>query len=224
MDRRTVISTLASVLLATPRAVLAQPTHRVYRGGILSLSSTSDLVGPHPRGPVSALLRGLRELGYVYGEHFVTEPRGSAGKPERFLPLAAELVGRQIDVIVATGAALRALKQVTATVPVVMAATVPGSGLRLSVGVMSSCRPRTGGPTTATDVGYPQHGEREPLAHVPDDDRGQGQARLGEPRRRREPGRVEKPVEHADVRRESTFQMMPTTIGGSTMGAAAPWQ
>jgi len=136
MDRRTVISTLASVALATPRAVLAQPMRRVYRVGILSLSSTSDLVGPRPRGPVSALLRGLRELGYVYGEHFVTEPRGSAGRPERFLPLAAELVGRQVDVIVATGAALPALKQVTSTVPVVMAATLDpvGQGFVESLG------------------------------------------------------------------------------------------
>jgi putative ABC transport system substrate-binding protein len=42
--------------------------------------------------------------------------------------LAAELVGRQVDVIVATGAALPALKQVTSTVPVVMAATLDPVG------------------------------------------------------------------------------------------------
>jgi hypothetical protein len=76
------------------------------------------MVGPQPQAPdINALLRGLRDLGYVYGEHFVTEPRGSEGKPERFLSLAAELVRLQVDVIFAAGVALPALKQVTSTIP-----------------------------------------------------------------------------------------------------------
>jgi putative ABC transport system substrate-binding protein len=62
----------------------------------------------------------LRELGYSHGEHFVTEPRGSEGKPERFPGLAAELVRLQVDVIVASGPALPALKQATSTIPIVM--------------------------------------------------------------------------------------------------------
>ncbi len=79
------------------------------------------MVGPQPRFPVhNALLRGLRELGYVYGEHFVTEPRGAAGKPERFPGLAAELVRLKVDVIVAAGPALSALKQASSTIPIVM--------------------------------------------------------------------------------------------------------
>ena len=64
----------------------------------------------------------MRELGYVYGEHFVTEPRGADGKPERFPTLAAELVGLQLDVIVAAGPALPALKRANSTIPIVMAA------------------------------------------------------------------------------------------------------
>jgi putative ABC transport system substrate-binding protein len=63
------------------------------------------------------------ELGYVYGEHFVIEPRGAEGKPARFPSLAAELLRLQVDVIVATGLALPPLKQATSTVPVVMAAS-----------------------------------------------------------------------------------------------------
>ena len=70
------------------------------------------MVGPQPRSPfVNALLRRLRELGYVYGEHFVTEPRGGEGRPERYQSLAVELVRLQVDVIVAPGPMLRALKQ-----------------------------------------------------------------------------------------------------------------
>jgi putative ABC transport system substrate-binding protein len=73
----------------------------------------------------------LRELGYVYGEQFVTEPRGGEGKPERLPDLAAELVRLQVDVIVAAGPTLRALKQATSTIPVVMAAADDPVGLAL---------------------------------------------------------------------------------------------
>ena len=110
--------------LALPGTAGAQPARKLYRIGILNNAAASaDAVGPQPRSPsVSALLRGLRDLGYMYGEHFVTEPRGSEGRPERFPGLAAELVGLQPDVIVATGGSLRALKQATSTIPIVMAA------------------------------------------------------------------------------------------------------
>jgi putative ABC transport system substrate-binding protein len=89
------------------------------------------MVGPQPPNPfVSALLRGLRELGYVYGEHFVTEPRGGGSVPERFPSLAAELVRLHMDVIVAGGGrALPALKQATSTIPIIMAASSDPVGL-----------------------------------------------------------------------------------------------
>jgi putative ABC transport system substrate-binding protein len=120
--RRAFISSLALGTLAVARVTRAQPARKVYRIGILSPTSmTSDMVGPQPQAPlVNALLRGLRELGYVYGEHFVTEPRGGEGKLERFPGLAAELVRLQVDVIVAGAPVLPALKQATSTIPVVM--------------------------------------------------------------------------------------------------------
>jgi putative ABC transport system substrate-binding protein len=64
----------------------------------------------------------MRDLGWVYGEQFVTEPRGSESKPERLPGLAAELVRLQVDVIVAAGFALTAVKQATSAIPIVMAA------------------------------------------------------------------------------------------------------
>jgi putative ABC transport system substrate-binding protein len=73
----------------------------------------------------------LRNLGYVYGEQFVTEARGAAGRSERFPGLAGELVRLKVDVIVAAGTALRALKQATAPVPipiVMVAANDPVGG------------------------------------------------------------------------------------------------
>ena len=75
---------------------------------------------PDPKNAyTNALLRGLRELGYVYGQHFVTEPRGAEGRPERYPGLVAELIRLQVDIIVAVGASLPAVKQATSTIPIV---------------------------------------------------------------------------------------------------------
>ena len=125
MHRRAFVGSLALGTLVVPRVARAQPARKVYRIGILrSTGMTSDMVGPQPRDPfVNALLRGLRELGYVYGEHFVTEPRGAEGRPERYPSLAAELVRMQVDVIVAAGPTLSSLKQATSTIPIVMGGT-----------------------------------------------------------------------------------------------------
>jgi putative ABC transport system substrate-binding protein len=132
LDRRTFIGSLALGALAAPCAAPAQPVRKVYRIGILALGVTSNMVGPQPRDPSNnALLRGLRDLGYVYGEHFVTEPRGAESMPERYPGLAAELVRLQVDVIVAPGPMLSALKQATSTIPIVMAAATDPVGDRL---------------------------------------------------------------------------------------------
>jgi putative ABC transport system substrate-binding protein len=139
-DRRVFIGGLALGTLVVPDVARAQPARKVYRIGILSSrSATSEMVGPQPQDPlVNALLRGLRELGYVYGEHFVTEPRGGEGKAERFATLVAELVRLQVDVIVAAGPLLGALKQATSTIPVV----TTGSGDPVASGhVQSLARP-----------------------------------------------------------------------------------
>jgi putative ABC transport system substrate-binding protein len=139
MDRRTFVGALALGALAGPGVARAQPARTVRRIGILGTSfhAASDLAGPQPKSPrIGALLRGLRELGHVYGEHFVTEPRSSEGKPERFPGLAAELVRLQVDVIVAPGPALLALRDATSTIPIVMtgAADPVGDGLAHSLG------------------------------------------------------------------------------------------
>src|SRR5262245_32523116 len=123
MDRRTFIGGLALGTLTTPRATFAQPARKVYRIGVLSSRySSAEVAGPQPRDPhVEGLFRGLRELGYVYGEHFVTEARGGEGKPERFADLAAELDRLKVDVIVVGGPMLKDVQRTVATIPVVMA-------------------------------------------------------------------------------------------------------
>ena len=122
MDRLAFIRSLALATLAAPCAALAQPPHKVARIGIISGGPTAVMIGAKPRGEFTgALLRGLRDLGYVYGRDFVTEPRGTEGRPERLATSADELVRLQVDVIVAGGQAAAALKQATSTVPVVIA-------------------------------------------------------------------------------------------------------
>jgi ABC-type uncharacterized transport system substrate-binding protein len=86
------------------------------------------MTGPQPAPSVKALLRGVREFSYVYGRDFVTEPRGAEAKQERVPGLAAELVRLQVDVIVASGVTLGALKQATSTIPVVMAVSDDPAG------------------------------------------------------------------------------------------------
>jgi putative ABC transport system substrate-binding protein len=65
----------------------------------------------------------LRRLGYVEGKNIVVEYRSAHGEFERLPGLAVELVGLNVDLIIAavTQAALAA-KQATATIPIVMVA------------------------------------------------------------------------------------------------------
>ena len=136
MDRRVFFASLALGALG-PSRTRAQTARKVSRIGILSIGPTARLAGPEPASPdTNAFVRALRELGYVYGQHFVTETRGSEGRPERYPRLAAELIRFHPDVIVAAGPALSALKQATSTIPVVMAAAEDPIGM----GIVRSLR------------------------------------------------------------------------------------
>jgi len=118
----------------------AQPRGKVHRIGILgSMMPATEMAGPQTGSPpINALLRGLREAGYVYGEQFVTEVRSSEGRLDRLPGLAAELVAAQVDLIVAGGPTVAALQRATSTIPIVMA----GSGDPVAQGfVQSLARP-----------------------------------------------------------------------------------
>jgi len=124
LSRRTLLGILGLGTLARSREARAQSPRGVPRIGILSFAgATAELAGPEPRRPsMVSLLRGLRELGYVFGRDFLTEPRGAEGRPELWASQASELVRLKVDVIVAPNPNLPALKRATSTIPVVMAA------------------------------------------------------------------------------------------------------
>ncbi len=92
---------------------------------MLVTASSAEAAGPQPVSlSIKALLRDMGDLGYGYGQHYVTEARGIDGKPARSPVMAAELAALGVDVIVASGPALLALKAATTTIPVVMSAAI----------------------------------------------------------------------------------------------------
>ena len=78
--------------------------------------------GPSPPGPnVEAFRQGLQDLGYVEGKNILIDFRYAEGKPDRVPSLVAELVQAKVDVLISGDApAIRAAKQATRTIPVVM--------------------------------------------------------------------------------------------------------
>jgi len=62
----------------------------------------------------------LRELGYVTGQNLIVERRFADGKIDRLPGLARELVESRVDVIVAVSEAIRAARDATREIPIVM--------------------------------------------------------------------------------------------------------
>jgi putative ABC transport system substrate-binding protein len=110
-----VVLTLSLTL--APRASGAQPVEKVYRiGCLMSPSSSSE------RARVEAFRQGLRDLGYAEGRNIVIEYRYADGKAERLPALAAELVRLRVDLILTAGDfGIRAAKEATTTIPIVVA-------------------------------------------------------------------------------------------------------
>lgn len=76
---------------------------------------------PSQASRLEAFKQALRDLGYIVGKDIVIEQRYADGKLDRAVAIANELVGLKLDIIVTGGpAATRALKQTTATIPIVM--------------------------------------------------------------------------------------------------------
>jgi len=122
----TVSLALALALLAAPVLSPAQPSGKVHRiGWLINGLSPKDPTPrncPHKVEPFwQASMGAFRERGYVQGQNLVIECRWTEGQDERAPALAVELVNLRVDLIVATGTnQVRAAKQATSTIPIVM--------------------------------------------------------------------------------------------------------
>ena len=123
IDRRAFIA--GAIALSTPPlAAETQQAGKVYRVVLVfTTAPVSQMIGPDPAHPlVRAFLDQLRALGYVQGRNLVFEPRSAEGKLERLPDLVADLIRLKVDVIVSSlSPAIRAAKQQTSTIPIVMA-------------------------------------------------------------------------------------------------------
>jgi putative tryptophan/tyrosine transport system substrate-binding protein len=109
---------LCALLLALSFPVEAQQPKKVPRIGYLS---SVDAASESARA--EAIWLALRKLGYIEGQNIASEYRYAEGKANRYPELAAELVRLKVDIIVAAGGAgvIRAAKNATKTIPIVMA-------------------------------------------------------------------------------------------------------
>ncbi|HEY6620348.1 MAG TPA: ABC transporter substrate-binding protein [Steroidobacteraceae bacterium] len=69
----------------------------------------------------AAFIQRLGQLGWIEGHTVAIEYRWSEGRPAHVAEIATEFVRQKVDVIVAYGGAVAALKQATAVIPIVFA-------------------------------------------------------------------------------------------------------
>jgi len=117
--KKAAVPILVAVILLTVAVVTeAQQPKKVSRIWYLS---TTDAATDTPRA--EGIRLALRELGYIEGQNIAIEYRYAEGRPDREPGLAAELVRLKIDIIVVAAGDqwIRAAKNATKTIPIVMA-------------------------------------------------------------------------------------------------------
>jgi putative tryptophan/tyrosine transport system substrate-binding protein len=112
MKRRELVLLLAGAMTA-PRVLRAQHKAMPVIGFLDSASP-----GRNP-ALVAAFHQGLSDTGYVEGQNLAIEYRWAEGRYDRLPALAADLVGRKLDVIAASGPSALAAKNATSTIPIV---------------------------------------------------------------------------------------------------------
>jgi putative ABC transport system substrate-binding protein len=118
MGRREFITVLGGTVVTWPLAALgqhAQQTEQVYQVGYLSAPTRQSV-----QHLLEVFLRELRELGWVEGKNISIEYRWAEGNLGSLPDLAANLVQRNVDLIVApTSPAAIAAKNATGRIPIV---------------------------------------------------------------------------------------------------------
>jgi putative tryptophan/tyrosine transport system substrate-binding protein len=151
MKRREFIAALAAApTWLLPVRALAQPLEKSYRITVVSGALVTDMNEDSGHPAFRALFPRLRQLGLIEGTNLSVQRYSFLGLNEPFTELAGEIVRQKPDVIFAvTGRMVRALKEATATIPIVGVVADP-----LASGIVTSLA-RPGGNVTgvSTDAG-----------------------------------------------------------------------
>ena len=133
MRRRDFIILLAGGMGGWPSALRAQQKAMPVVGYLGAGSAPSS--PNQPPSLLAAFRQGLSETGYVEGQNLAIEYRWAKGHYDRLPALAADLVGRKVDVIAAsTTLSALAAKDATSTIPIVFSVADPiESGLVASL-------------------------------------------------------------------------------------------
>ena len=113
MNKKTVVSVVASFILASFHLAEAQQPKKLSKIGWIGTSSGSAT-------GLESFRREILALGYVEGKNIVFESRYADNKLERLPTLAEDLVRREVDVILTgTLSGSLAAKNATKTIPIV---------------------------------------------------------------------------------------------------------
>jgi putative tryptophan/tyrosine transport system substrate-binding protein len=156
MRRREFIAVLGGATAAWPFTSAAQQPMPII--GYLHSGSP----GPFAH-LVAAFHRGLKETGYAEGQNVTIEYRWAEGHYERLLAFAADLVRRQVNVIISGGGApaVLAAKAATTTIPIVFSA----GGDPVGLGLVGSLSHPDGNITGANVFTTVMEGKRLGLLH-----------------------------------------------------------
>jgi putative ABC transport system substrate-binding protein len=150
MKRREFLGLLGGAAATWPLVARAQQTSRVPQIGFLYPGVAASAVTR-----IAVLREGLRAVGYSDADRVEILARSSEGDPAQLAPLAADLVERKVDVIVAVSpSAVRAAKSTTAVIPIIandLESDPVGSGFVASL-------PHPGGNITGVFSDFPDFG------------------------------------------------------------------
>ena len=138
--RRKFIAALGGATVWPLAARAQQPAMPII--GYLATRALGD--DPHL---LAAFHLGQKEAGYVEGQNVAVEYRFAENQYDRLPALAADLVRRQVAVIVANGRAAQAAKDATATIPIAFVAGFDP----VAVGLVASLS-RPGGNATGVSI------------------------------------------------------------------------